>query len=135
MRSVIPTVRSRKVRLPSVAMVLFEPTMASVTTATSDDDLCTSTCRDQEAFISVWRTDAISETITLPLRSGFNYNATVDWGDGTTSVITSFDDPDRVHTYASAGDHTVKSLVPLRPFISTIVVTKTSSSPFRIWAR
>ena len=100
---------------------------------TSDDDLCTSTCQDQEAFISVWRTDAASETITLPLRSGFNYNATVDWGDGTTS--TFFDDPDRVHTYASAGDHTVKITGTFETFISTIVVTKTSSSPFRIWAR
>ncbi len=31
-------------------------------------------------FVSVWRTTAPSETITLPLRSGFNYNFTVDWG-------------------------------------------------------
>ena len=38
----------------------------------------------------------------------FVYNFTVDWGDDTTvDTITAHDDPDRIHTYASAGDYTV----------------------------
>lgn len=46
-------------------------------------------------------------TVTLPLRSGFNYNFTVDWGDLSSSEVTSFDDPDINHTYSSAGTYTI----------------------------
>ncbi|MCB9090913.1 MAG: BspA family leucine-rich repeat surface protein, partial [Halobacteriovoraceae bacterium] len=60
------------------------------------------------AFISTWQTTSPSESITLPLRSGYSYNFTVDWGDGsTTSVVTSDTDPDITHIYASAGTYTV----------------------------
>ena len=58
-------------------------------------------------FVMLWRTTGASESITLPTRSGYTYNATVDWGDGNTSTITSYDDADITHTYASAGDYTV----------------------------
>ncbi len=59
-------------------------------------------------FVSIWRTTAASESVTLPLRVGFTYNFTVNWGDGTaTSTVTAFDDPDITHTYASAGLHTI----------------------------
>lgn len=59
-------------------------------------------------FISVWRTTAPNETITLPLVSGFSYNFDVDWGDGTpTSTVTAFDDGDITHSYDNAGDYTV----------------------------
>lgn len=58
-------------------------------------------------FVSVWRTTGAAESITLPLRAGFNYNFVADWGDGTTSTITSDADPDAVHVYAVANDYTV----------------------------
>ena len=38
----------------------------------------------------------------------FNYNFTVDYGDGTVAEITSFDDEDRYHTYSTAGTYDVK---------------------------
>lgn len=61
-------------------------------------------------FISTWRTTAANETITLPLSGGASssYNALVDWGDGTTSFITSSTDTDRIHTYTTPGDYQVK---------------------------
>lgn len=63
---------------------------------------------DNPDFISVWETTAPNETITLPLPSGFNYNFTVDWGDGSAiSTITAFDDADITHNYALAGNYTV----------------------------
>jgi len=47
-------------------------------------------------------------SITLPLRNGFVYDVFCDWGDGTgTSHINSPTDPDRIHTYASAGTFNV----------------------------
>ena len=46
-------------------------------------------------------------TITLPFRTGFAYNATVDWGDGNSDVITAWDQLETTHTYAAAGDYTV----------------------------
>ena len=58
-------------------------------------------------FISVWRVPRNDKSITLPLRQGFNYNFIVDWGDGSSSEITSYDDMDRTHSYTSSGDYTL----------------------------
>lgn len=59
-------------------------------------------------MVSTWETSSANETITLPLKSGFNYNALVDWGDGSTSMVTAHNDPDRIHTFASGGTKTIK---------------------------
>ena len=59
-------------------------------------------------FVSVWQTTTPNESITLPLRSGFKYDFTIDWGDSTKSKITSFDDTDAVHFYSDPGDHKVE---------------------------
>ena len=58
-------------------------------------------------FVSVWRTSRNGESITLPLRSGYTYNFTVDWGDGESDTITSPSDSEKTHTYATRGDHVV----------------------------
>lgn len=59
-------------------------------------------------FVSIWRTTAPGQSITLPLVSGYTYNAFIDWGDGSpTSTVTTFNDPDITHTYVAAGDYTV----------------------------
>ena len=53
-------------------------------------------------------------SLTLPLRALYTdgtellYDFTVDWGDGTSSEVTGFDDPDKSHVYAQAGTYTVK---------------------------
>lgn len=50
-------------------------------------------------------------TITLPAvlnRVAYKYDFTVDWGDGSTSRVTSFDDPDNKHTYEKGGVYTVR---------------------------
>lgn len=65
------------------------------------------------AFVSTWDTQNTSPgsstntQITLPLRSSGNYNFTVEWGDGSTGVVTAHNDPDATHTYFTAGDYTV----------------------------
>ena len=41
----------------------------------------------------------------MPLVNGYNYDFTVDWGDGSSSEITAHDDEDKTHTYAAAGDY------------------------------
>ncbi len=48
--------------------------------------------------------------IRLPLVAGSNYNFRVDWGDGTQSLITSWNDTDATHTYATDGVKTVQFL-------------------------
>ncbi|MEO9871957.1 BspA family leucine-rich repeat surface protein [Ekhidna sp.] len=64
---------------------------------------------DSDVFITVWRSE---ETVQLPLylpttATATNYDFTVDWGDGTTGEITSFNDPDASHTYDKIADYTV----------------------------
>ena len=65
-----------------------------------------SACGDD--MVIVLRTTAANETLSLSLMNNFNYNFTVDWGDGTSiDTITAYNDPDRFHTYVNPGDHTV----------------------------
>lgn len=59
-------------------------------------------------FVMTVETTAPSETFTLPCKNVGTYDATIDWGDGTSSSVTAFDDADLVHTYVSAGVHTIR---------------------------
>lgn len=64
-----------------------------------------------ETFITVWKTDnagvSASNQITLPLLSAGVYDFTVDWGDGTSDEITSYNQPEVTHTYSVAGEYEV----------------------------
>ena len=65
-------------------------------------------------FESTWDTTKTSfqssdeNQITLPLDDGGDYDFTVDWGDGSTSRITSWNSPDKTHTYQNPGTYTLK---------------------------
>ena len=58
-------------------------------------------------FVTVWRTTSGNEDIELGFRSGYTYNCTVDWGDGTSDIITAWDQAEKIHTYSTPGDHTI----------------------------
>ncbi len=47
-----------------------------------------------------------STQFVLPLNNAWTYNFAVDWGDGTSSVVTT--NTDITHTYAASGTYTVK---------------------------
>ena len=62
-------------------------------------------------FMTEWTVsgDAEGRTITLPLVTGYNYDCVIDWGDGSAkSVVTAFDDVNRIHTYSVAGKYKVE---------------------------
>ncbi|MFO0417114.1 MAG: BspA family leucine-rich repeat surface protein, partial [Pseudomonadota bacterium] len=48
-----------------------------------------------------------SSSFELPLVPGGEYNFTVYWGDGSSDVITAYEDASRTHTYSSPGTYTV----------------------------
>lgn len=58
-------------------------------------------------FRTTWSTDnngvSSSNEIKLPLRSTGTYNFLVDWGDGNTDFISSWNQPETTHTYSSYG--------------------------------
>jgi surface protein len=56
-------------------------------------------------FITVWETKSDSKDITIPIYSKYDYNYTVNWGDGS---ITNNINNSITHTYSSLGIHTVK---------------------------
>jgi surface protein len=64
-------------------------------------------------FISTWNTNntsggsSASNQIQLPLVNGGTYNFVVDWGDGTQDTITSWNQAETLHTYATAGTYTL----------------------------
>jgi surface protein len=49
-----------------------------------------------------------SDQFQLPLVSSLPLNAVVDWGDGNTDTITTFNQAETLHTYASSGTYTIK---------------------------
>lgn len=86
---------------------------------------------DPNAFIVTFQTTTSSESITLPFYNTGTYNCTVDWGDGSgTSAITTYNDPDRIHTYATAGTYTV-TITGTMPGWSFYLVSTVSSTKIR----
>ena len=63
------------------------------------------------AFAFTVKTDntgvSTSTQFQLPLTTSTGLNILVDWGDATTSTITSHTDPAVTHTYASAGTYSI----------------------------
>ena len=72
------------------------------------------TQRTRNAFLSTWKTDNVSagssnnNRVALPLEASGNYNFTVFWGDGSSDVITAWNQPEVTHTYATIGTYNVK---------------------------
>jgi len=66
-----------------------------------------------KAFISTWRTSIVytgstaDNQIKLPLEIAGTYKFTVQWGDTTSSVITTWNQAETTHTYPAPGDYTV----------------------------
>lgn len=64
-------------------------------------------------FISSWDTtqtsigSSSSNQVALPLKSNGNYNFFVDWGDGNTDQITTYNQTEVTHTYSSSGIYTI----------------------------
>lgn len=62
-------------------------------------------------FKTRWRTDNDGETednqIRLPLNHGYDYDFVVEWGDGTSSHITSWNQDEITHTYTEPGIYDV----------------------------
>jgi len=64
-------------------------------------------------FVSVWNTSKISTgsstatQVKLPLDSSGSYNFTVKWGDGSSSIVTGWNNASITHTYSSAGVYTI----------------------------
>lgn len=44
----------------------------------------------------------------LPTRATGTYDFVVDWGDGSTNTITTYNDANGLHTYSTAGTYTIK---------------------------
>ena len=62
---------------------------------------------DIQPFAMTVRTTAANEAFTIPCQNVGTFNATVDWGDGSSSTVTTYNDSNLAHTYASAGDHAI----------------------------
>jgi surface protein len=64
-------------------------------------------------FISTWKTDNLStgssnsNQVKLPLIPDGSYNFYVNWGDGTFSSISSWNQPEVTHTYPAIGTYTI----------------------------
>ena len=66
-----------------------------------------------DTFVTRWNTNLNStgssavNQIKLPLESIGNYNFVVDWGDGSSNTITTWNQAETTHTYTTAGVYDV----------------------------
>lgn len=66
-------------------------------------------------FTTIWDTDAViagesspAGSVSLGLAPGGTYDFTVDWGDGTTDEITSWNQAETTHAYSASGIYEIK---------------------------
>lgn len=65
-------------------------------------------------FVSIWNTaltssgSSNSSQIKLPLISSGTYNFNISWGDGTSNIITSYNQLESTHTYSIAGEYEIR---------------------------
>ncbi len=50
---------------------------------------------------------SLNTQFMMPLVSGGSYNAVVNWGDGSSDTITSYNQQEVTHTYSSAGQYEI----------------------------
>ena len=63
---------------------------------------------DSNPFIfTIDTTLGTGSSFNLPLRSGFEYDFVVDWGDGSSNIITSYNQAEKLHTYSTGGVYTI----------------------------
>jgi surface protein len=85
----------------------------NATTTTTSTTTSTTTTAGPLSFISTWDTtkttsgSSNSNQVKLPLQSNGVYNFTVNWGDGNTNIITTWNQAQTTHTYASTGIYTI----------------------------
>jgi surface protein len=74
-------------------------------------------------FVSTWDTtltsggSSASNQIALPLVSNGIYDFIVDWGDGSQDTITSWNQAETTHTYATSGTYTVSIAGTINGFV------------------
>ncbi|MDD4251191.1 MAG: BspA family leucine-rich repeat surface protein [Candidatus ainarchaeum sp.] len=77
---------------------------------------------ESKIFKSTWNTALLStgssgeNQIKLPLYNGGSYNFLVDWNDGSTSKITSYNQAEVTHTYDVNGEYTIKIIGEITGF-------------------
>ena len=59
-------------------------------------------------FAMTIATTGANETFTIPCQNNGTFNAGIEWGDGSVSTVTSYNDASLTHTYATAGDHLIR---------------------------
>nr|WP_321412417.1 BspA family leucine-rich repeat surface protein [uncultured Allomuricauda sp.] len=63
---------------------------------------------DTESFVTTWKTTVAEETIYIGANTGYEYDFTIDWGDGTVENINAVPDTEMFeHTYTEPGTYSV----------------------------
>jgi hypothetical protein len=58
--------------------------------------------------IDTTKAGSANDTFVLPCYNTGVYDAKINWGDGTTSTITSWNDADLTHVYSASGVYTIR---------------------------
>ncbi|MDD2277844.1 MAG: BspA family leucine-rich repeat surface protein [Bacteroidales bacterium] len=99
--------RTIYVRMNSATVGENNAFIANTTTGVNKNIVVNGVVSGVALFITEWTIPA--GNFTIPVGNIGTYDAEIDWGDGSErSKITSYNDANRIHTYATAGDYTIK---------------------------
>ena len=84
---------------PALALNFTSGVLTSATSPSASIQVAT-------ANVSVGSSD--DHSFALPLVATGTYNFVVDWGDGSSSTITAYNQPEITHLYASTGTYTLQ---------------------------
>ena len=59
-------------------------------------------------FAMTVTTTTANETFTIPCQNVGTFAAVIEWGDGSASTVTAYNDANLTHTFATAGDHLIR---------------------------
>ena len=82
-----------------------ESTIADLTITV--ENIIESMAEDPDSFVTTWKTETNGEKIIIGAYDNYEYDFTIDWGDGTVEDITEQTAVLFEHTYASAGTYKV----------------------------
>jgi surface protein len=59
-------------------------------------------------FVDTTQPGSANNTFILPCENTGTYNATIDWGDSSSNIITTYNDANLTHVYSTPGTYTIK---------------------------
>ncbi|WP_435625520.1 BspA family leucine-rich repeat surface protein [Flagellimonas sp.] len=96
-------------------------------------DVAEAQANDISAFVTTWQVVDASKPIDIGLNSDYNYNFTINWGDGILEKITQEGTQNIEHQYTDSGSYTISIIGEFPSIFMTVSSSQTNISRIDQW--